>query len=354
MLTDGTRTYLYGLTTLTGAGRLAQEATTTEYFLGDAPRSCKASGASPKHYPRTGIGEGDTLRQMTDSTGTLTLEKRYTPFGEVLTSSGTGASVYGYTGEVTDPSGLVYLRARYYQPTSGIFISKDTWVGIYHKPSLSNKWVYANNNPIKYVDPTGEKFCIYEVAFQCISSKQELLVVLGRTVPINLAPGNHWRYTDAFIDQLGKKHYAGVSPDFGKNHHEIDYYTDECNHRHQIFDNAVYITDDASEGDINFLITVMSHEAGHTWIEYLREHSVNYNTAVYPDYLQMYEEIYINFVLLESSKITDFNKTILQDLNQKHFKFMGVMSREVAENELNLWYGYLSTSWLLSSIYGSY
>ncbi len=65
------------------------------------------------------ISLGDALgsvRQIVDSFGDVTLEKSYTPFGEVLSESGTGASVYGYTGEVTDPSGLVYLRARYYQP----------------------------------------------------------------------------------------------------------------------------------------------------------------------------------------------------------------------------------------------
>ncbi len=156
VLTDGTDTYLYGLTTLTGAGRLGQKDTTTmEFFLGDAPRSCEASGAYPKHYPRQGIGEGYTLRQMTDSTGTLTLEKRYTPFGEVIASTGTGESVYGYTGEVTDPSGLVYLRARYYEPTDGRFISKDIWSGDYFRTQSLNRWKYVEGNPVNYTDTSG-------------------------------------------------------------------------------------------------------------------------------------------------------------------------------------------------------
>ncbi len=103
--------------------------TNTEYFLGDAAK-LRSMRSVPETQSPEGIGGGDTtIRQMTDSTGTITLEKSYTPFGEVLASSGTGESVYGFTGEVTDPSGLVYLRARYYLPGNGRFITRDSWEG---------------------------------------------------------------------------------------------------------------------------------------------------------------------------------------------------------------------------------
>ncbi len=135
VLTDGTQTYLYGLS------RLGQkDATTMEFFLGDALGS---------------------VRQMTDSIGAITLEKRYTPFGEVIASTGTGESVYGYTGEVTDPSGLVYLRARYYEPGSGRFIIRDTWAGNDKNPISYNHWLYANSNAIMTVDPSGYVPCVF-------------------------------------------------------------------------------------------------------------------------------------------------------------------------------------------------
>jgi len=53
----------------TRTSRLAQDATDTEFFLGDA-------------LPLKGAG--GSVRQITDSIGALTLEKRYAPFGEVL------------------------------------------------------------------------------------------------------------------------------------------------------------------------------------------------------------------------------------------------------------------------------
>ncbi len=128
VLTDGESTYLYGLS------RLEQDGIVKEYFLGDALGS---------------------VRQMTDSTGDVTLEKSYTPFGEVLSSSESGESVYGYTGEVTDESGLVYLRARYYKPSEGRFITRDEWKGLLTSSQSTDKWVYALNNPINLTDPSG-------------------------------------------------------------------------------------------------------------------------------------------------------------------------------------------------------
>jgi RHS repeat-associated protein len=73
----------------------------------------------------------------------------------VLSESGIGESIYGYTGEVTEESGLVYLRARYYLPGSGRFISRDTWVGDYKRTQSLNKWVYVEGNPVSLIDPTG-------------------------------------------------------------------------------------------------------------------------------------------------------------------------------------------------------
>jgi len=95
----------------------------------------------------------------------------------------------------------------------------------------------------------------------------------------------------------------------------------------------------------------MSHEAGHTWIEYLRENSINYHTAVYPFDLELLEEIYINYVLLESPKIEDSNKNILKLINRRHFNFTGELSKDKVEEDLELWYGDIPPMWLLSSIY---
>ena len=60
-----------------------------------------------------------------------------------------------------DSTQLVYLRARYYAPNMGRFISRDTWGGDFDQPVTYNKWVYANANPVLYADPSGRIVCPY-------------------------------------------------------------------------------------------------------------------------------------------------------------------------------------------------
>jgi len=97
-----------------------------------------------------------SLRQLTDSEGTVTLTKSYLPYGDELSSSGVGASSYGFTGEMYDNYiKLIYLRSRYYAPETGRFLTRDTWQGDYYKPMSYNLWLYTYGNPVSYTDPSG-------------------------------------------------------------------------------------------------------------------------------------------------------------------------------------------------------
>jgi RHS repeat-associated protein len=70
----------------------------------------------------------------------IALVRDYMPYGEVLASSGTGASQYGFAGEWTDASGMQYLRARYYDLSVGRFVSRDRWGGNNEFPESYIKW----------------------------------------------------------------------------------------------------------------------------------------------------------------------------------------------------------------------
>jgi RHS repeat-associated protein len=64
---------------------------------------------------------------------------------------------YGYADAfLGDYSELVYLRARQYAPSTGRFLSRDTWSGDYNRPLSLNHWNYVEANPANYIDPTGE------------------------------------------------------------------------------------------------------------------------------------------------------------------------------------------------------
>ncbi len=61
-----------------------------------------------------------------------------------------------YTGHQGDPSGLVYMGARYYDPEIGRFLSMDPASFSPGNVQSFNRYAYANNNPYRYVDPDGE------------------------------------------------------------------------------------------------------------------------------------------------------------------------------------------------------
>jgi len=88
-----------------GLGRIAQIADddTTYYYLSD--------------------GLGSTT-ELADGDGTVTGAYAYDVFGPVRAHTG-ASTEWSYTGEQNDSSGLEYLRARYYDPAVGRFLTQD-------------------------------------------------------------------------------------------------------------------------------------------------------------------------------------------------------------------------------------
>ena len=75
----------------------------------------------------------------------------YSPFGELWQGEReSDTNPFRYAGEYLDKeTGNIYLRARYYDPSIGRFISEDPI------KDGTNWYVYCSNNPIAFVDPTG-------------------------------------------------------------------------------------------------------------------------------------------------------------------------------------------------------
>lgn len=84
----------------------------------------------------------------------------YDPFGEVTHRSGT-ARTLGYQGEYTDPdTGKVNMHARWYQPGTGAFASRDT-ATLNPDPSVqANRYTYGNAGPLTNTDPTGHSVVV--------------------------------------------------------------------------------------------------------------------------------------------------------------------------------------------------
>jgi RHS repeat-associated protein len=92
-----------------------------------------------------------SVRGAVASSGSLSGSVDYDAWGNPETAGGLSSyTPFGFAGAYTDPSGMVYLIGRYYDPQTGQFLSVDPLVRQTKQPYL-----YAADNPVKYSDPTG-------------------------------------------------------------------------------------------------------------------------------------------------------------------------------------------------------
>jgi RHS repeat-associated protein len=127
MLTDGTNSYVYGA----GSQPLEQ-----------------VSIAGTVTWLHTDLR--GSVRALSNSNGVVTGTTTYDPYGQAVSVAG-ATSPLGYDGQYTDAeSGLVYLRARYYDPATAQFLTVD--------PAYAHtgaRYSYANDEPLTSSDPTG-------------------------------------------------------------------------------------------------------------------------------------------------------------------------------------------------------
>lgn len=95
---------------------------------------------------------------LTDMGGAVVERFQYTPEGQLVYRSGTTNTPFLYLGQhgvMTESSGLIYMRARYYNPAMGRFINEDPFEGRYDDLLNLNLYAYCSNNPVMFIDPSG-------------------------------------------------------------------------------------------------------------------------------------------------------------------------------------------------------
>ncbi len=128
---------------------------------------------------------GDVVGLVNEA-GTVVNTYEYTPWGEVRNETEMVDNPIKYAGEYYDDElGMIYLRARYYDPQIGRFTSLDVEEGNIAIPLEMNRYVYCLNNPIKYVDPYGE-FPLAISAGAALLSKAVPYIVTGVAVIVKV------------------------------------------------------------------------------------------------------------------------------------------------------------------------
>jgi RHS repeat-associated protein len=113
----------------------------------------QVTGAGTATYAHVdGLG---SVRVVTDDLGAVVGTRQYDAFGGTRAQSGVTLP-FGYAGEQEDmESSLLYMRARYVDPSSGRFLSVDPLAGNTSDPVSQQRYSYARNSPVVYTDRTG-------------------------------------------------------------------------------------------------------------------------------------------------------------------------------------------------------
>lgn len=130
---------------------------TIQYIYAGSQRiALKKNTGAIEYFHADHLGGTDLI---TDSAGNVVRTTKYTPYGSAYDTSGTSDNDYKYTGQrLDDTTGLYYYRARYYDPSTGRFITPDSIVQDPADPQAYNRYAYARNNPIINRDPSGNSW----------------------------------------------------------------------------------------------------------------------------------------------------------------------------------------------------
>ena len=97
--------------------------------------------------------------QLLDESGNVTKTYEYDSFGNEVKPEKKDENPYRYCGEYYDKeTEEVYLRARYYEPSVGRFITRDTYTGESDEPLSLHLYTYCENDGVNMVDPSGHMY----------------------------------------------------------------------------------------------------------------------------------------------------------------------------------------------------
>ncbi len=125
----------------------------TTYYIYGLDLISQVEGETTTYYLYDGLG---STTELADGSGDVTGAYRYDVFGVVRQYEGPADTHFRFTGEQWDAeTDFYYLRARYYDPAIGRFVSRDPWPGSPWDGQSQNPYAYVRNSPALFADPAG-------------------------------------------------------------------------------------------------------------------------------------------------------------------------------------------------------
>jgi RHS repeat-associated protein len=161
---SATNLYLVATVNPTGYPQAVEELTVSggttnvarRYTYGlDLISQIQGTNATISYYGYDGLG---SVRFLVNNLGSISDTCTYDAYGTEVNSSGNTTNWYRYTGEQWDLDlGMYYLRARYLSPGYGRFWTMDSFEGNNQDPLSLHKYLYAADDPVNRIDPSGHE-----------------------------------------------------------------------------------------------------------------------------------------------------------------------------------------------------
>ncbi|WP_126580882.1 RHS repeat-associated core domain-containing protein [Tengunoibacter tsumagoiensis] len=128
---------------------------------------------------------------MTNSAGQEVNAYKYDPYGNIVSQQEQSGlnNPWKYAGGYYDSStGLTKFGIRYYDPTVGRWTQRTPVGGSLQETLKGNPYMYADNNPVNEVDPSGR----FSLTYKCI---QDVITIGGGVITLSglisfFTPGN--------------------------------------------------------------------------------------------------------------------------------------------------------------------
>jgi RHS repeat-associated protein len=104
-------------------------------------------GGTPLYYQHDQLG---STRLLTNGGGAVAATYTYDPYGTLTSHTGSADTPLRFAGQYQDATGLYYLRARYYDPMTAQFLTRDSLSAL-----TQQTYGYTSGNPLNWVDPAG-------------------------------------------------------------------------------------------------------------------------------------------------------------------------------------------------------
>jgi RHS repeat-associated protein len=156
---EGVRQYVYDgdsnrvLNEFDGQGNLVA----TYQWAGDVLAAITRPGQGTRYPAHDGLG---SVVGLGDETGTVTARYHYDVGGGLRDAAELAADPnrYAFTGHRFETeTGFYRTGARYLAPDFGRFLTADSYLGKPEDPFSLHRYLYANANPLRYVDPDGHQ-----------------------------------------------------------------------------------------------------------------------------------------------------------------------------------------------------